>query len=84
MLFQMVMAARNITQYITVTAKREIRNQQHRFTYQPELRISQGFRLLKSWNSCNIERLEIRLELVSVRTNILFCESQDLCTKPSI
>ncbi len=50
----------------------------------PELMISQSFNLLKSLTSGKIERIEIRLKLFRVRTNILFCESEDLCKNGSV
>jgi hypothetical protein len=47
-----------------------------------ELRISQGFRLLESLTSGKIKRIKIRLELVSIRTDLLFCYSYG-CKKVS-
>jgi hypothetical protein len=64
------------SQCISTTANLERWNQQHGLTHQPELRISQFFRLLESWTSCSIKKFEMRLELVCMRTNILFLKNQ--------
>ena len=46
-----------------------------RMHYVSLLMILQLFRLLKYLISGKIKRIKIRLELVGIQTNILFCES---------
>jgi hypothetical protein len=52
-----------------------------RFAHSARIDDSTVFNLLKSLTSGRIERTKTRLEFLSIRTNILFCESEGLCVR---